>query len=96
MKLNKIKELHNKHNQYPEYKDFYLSYSYDRKSDDWVFLGYRCTKCGRLFKKDKTVPNHFKNCPEINAVRKYKTTDIDPTATVLTETGEVWKPFTET
>ena len=88
----KINELHDTYNVYPEYKDFYLSYQYDRKLDTWKFLGYRCTKCGKIFKKDKTVPNHYKNCKIINTNRRYKLNEIDSDAIVLDKNRELWHP----
>ena len=90
---HKIEELNKKHNIYPEYRDFHLSFGFDRLTRDWVFQGYRCTKCGRLFKKDKTVPSHYNNCMEINKTKKYMTHEIDESATVLNKYGKVWKPL---
>lgn len=89
----RLEELNKKHNVYPEYRDFHLSFGFDRKTNDWEFQGYRCTKCGRMFKKDKTVPSHYKNCMEINKVKVYKTHEIDPEATVLDKYGRDWKPL---
>ena len=91
--MSKIKELHKKHDIWPDYPDFYLTYQYDRKTNDWEFKGYRCTKCGKLFVKDKTVPNHHKNCKEINRTRQYKTFEIDETAKVLDNSRKYWEPL---
>lgn len=88
-----LEELTKKHNIYPEYRDFYLSFELDKKLNDWVFQGYRCTKCGKLFKKDKTVPSHYTNCLEINRVKVYKTHEIDESATVLNKYGVEWEPY---
>lgn len=91
--MKQIEELHKKHNIFPEYKDFHLAYSQDLKTKQWEFVGYRCMKCMKLFKRDTTVPNHFKNCKEINTVRKYKVVEIDPTAKVKDKTGKLWQPL---
>lgn len=91
--MTRIKELHKKHNIWPDYTDFHLSFQYDKKLLDWVFNGYRCTKCGKMFVKDKTVPNHYRNCKEINKLRSYKTVEIDKEAMVLDMNRQTWQPI---
>jgi phage FluMu protein Com len=92
--MKQIEDLHKKHNKFPEYKNFYLSYSYDQKSSLWEFKGYRCVKCDKVLKRNHNgVPTHQQKCKEINKTREYKTVEIDPTATVLDNRGRVWKPY---
>lgn len=90
----KQEDLHTKYNKFPEYRNFYLSYAYNSNISLWEFRGYRCTKCDKILTRNVNgVPNHQKNCKEINKTRSYKTVEIDPTATVLDTNGKVWKPY---
>lgn len=90
---NQIENLHKKHNKYPEYTDFHLSYTYNTKNREWVFNGYRCTKCGKTFKREHTVPHHYEVCKEINKVYKYNKEDgISEHAKIVDVYGNIWKP----
>lgn len=92
--MKQIQDLHKKHNKYPEYKNFYLTYHYDTKTDTWEFKGYRCVKCNRILHRNQNgVPKHQENCREINKTKVYKTVEIDPTAKVLDVNGKLWKPL---
>lgn len=92
--MKQIQELHQKYNKYPEYKDFHLSYSFDRKTKSWQFMGYRCMKCMKIFVRDSTVPGHYNNCKEINKVLKFpKDPEITKDIKVLTVERKIWKPL---
>ena len=70
--------------------NFHLSYAYDHKNKDWVFLGWRCIKCERTIKFQNAVEKHAKNCKK-GGIRKY---GVDPTPiTVIDMKGQSWKPF---
>lgn len=72
---------------------FHLSFSFDKKESMWEFKGYRCTKCERIFKKKNTLEPHLTACSYTKYKPKYKLTDIDPEAMVLTKNGESWRPY---
>ena len=90
----KQEDLHDKHNKYPEYKNFHLAHNYDTNLKIWKFAGYKCVKCGRILTQTNIVPRHEQNCKDINKVRIYKDlNEIDPSATILTDDGKVWAPY---
>lgn len=92
--MTQLKDLHNKYNKFPEYKNFYLNYQFNSTDKEWEFRGYRCVKCDRLLHRNVNgVPSHQKSCKEINKTRVYKTVEIDPTAKVVDVRGQIWKPI---
>ena len=87
--MKRIKTLHEQHNKFPELKHMHLSYAYDPLIDDWKFLGYRCMKCGTIFKREGTIPNHQKSCKEFKSVRK----EVKIEGKIVDVNGNEWKPL---
>lgn len=90
---NNLQQLHNKHYQFPEYPNYYLSYQYDSKTNGWKFIGYRCVACGSSFKTTNVLPAHVKRCPQIAKKPKYKTEKITDVTVIRNKNGQKWEPF---
>lgn len=79
--------LHETHNIHPEIKLFHLTYTYDKKINNWKFVGYRCTRCNKLFKNSNTLPKHELTC---------RGTVINKDLTklkIINVKGEDWHPY---
>lgn len=88
-----VEELNQIYNVHPELTNFHLSYVYDPRLKLWEFVGYKCCKCEKTFKKADTLPNHVDNCHALKRTRRYGTVEIDSTAKVLTTNRNSWLPF---
>lgn len=88
-----VSVLHEKYKVGPELNVFHLTYNFNSKTELWQFMGYRCTKCERNFKKKETLTNHLSACHILKRKKKYMSQEIDEKAVVLTPTREVWRPY---
>ena len=86
--MNKIQNLHEKHNIHPELSDFHLTYQYNNIISEWRFMGWRCIKCGHLCKFAGTVPKHPQSCRAIK-----KRVPKEDKAHIITVNGDEWQPF---
>lgn len=62
MKKITLKDLHEINNKYPEMRDIHLSHQFNQKTQNWEFVGYRCSKCGRTFKRQGFIERHEESC----------------------------------
>lgn len=84
-----LQELHRINDKYPDNKDIHQIYTYDHKKGQWVFKGYCCTKCQRVFKRPGFIENHKDTCrPKIALVEKEPVN-----ARIRTVNGDLWKPL---
>jgi|688.fasta_scaffold185536_2 hypothetical protein len=89
MKKITLKDLHELNNKYPQLKNMHLSHTYDFKKQEWKFVGYNCSVCGRTFKREGFIERHEDSCkPQLRLNR----TDEDY-RDVRTKNGDKWKPF---
>lgn len=89
MKKITLKDLHEINNKFPELKDIHLSHQYDTKTKDWKFVGYKCSKCGRTFKRIGFVDKHEDSCkPPVKLNR-----DTENNLNIRTLSNDKWKPF---
>ena len=88
--MTKANDLHDKHNLFPEKRNYHLSHSYDRKTQTWQFMGWRCMKCGVVFKHESTIHKHEFSCRH-NLKRDMK----DPTSElrIINVNRQPWKPL---
>lgn len=89
MKKITLKDLHEINNKYPELRDLHLSHQYDTKTKEWKFSGYRCSRCGRSFKRQGFIDRHDEACkPPVKLNR-----EREDYREVRTVTNDKWKPF---
>ena len=87
MKNLTLKELNKINSELPHYPNIRQLYSYDPIKQTWVFNGYKCCKCERVFKKQAVLGQHSEKCPK-NRVEK---SDIQ--GTVMTKDRKIWTPL---
>lgn len=86
-----LQELHTENNKYPDHPLFYITYAYDKKNKEFKFIGYHCTKCGKVLKQKNSVPRHQQNCRLINTNPKHRHDDITEDTKILNKNGDVWQ-----
>ena len=90
MKKITLKDLHEINNKYPDKKDIHQSYGYDTKKNEWVFKGYKCSKCNRLFKRPGFIDDHELKCePDRKLVDK----QVKIEAEIRRLDGGIWTPL---
>lgn len=89
VKMKRINDLHEKHNKFPDQKDIHLVYQLELPTKVWKFMGYRCVKCGHMFKREGTIPNHQQTC---KVIKKQLQELSDYNVTILDTSGNIWKP----
>jgi DNA-directed RNA polymerase subunit RPC12/RpoP len=89
MKKITLKDLHEMNNKYPERRNIHLAHQYDKKSKEWKFVGYKCSRCGRTFVRPGFIDNHDATCNPIATTLK-RDQGYEEIRTVK---GEKWRPF---
>lgn len=89
MKKITLKDLHEINNKYPEKRDIHQAYQYDAKKGEWVFKGYTCSKCGRMFKRAGFIESHESSCKPPQKLANQN--EIE--AKIITVEGKVWAPI---
>ena len=88
--MTKVSDLHEEHNIFPEKTNFHLSHSYDKKTQSWKFMGWRCMMCGTVFKHESTIYKHESTCRSRSKGAKK---EIDSDLTIIDSKGMPWKPL---
>lgn len=89
MKKITLKDLHELNNKYPQLKNMHLSHTYDSKKQEWKFVGYNCSVCGRTFKREGFIERHEDSCKPERKLNRVN----EEYSNVKTVKGEPWKPF---
>lgn len=92
---NRAKQTrHTKDNPVDPLDYFNPVYQYSSKYKDWMFLGYKCIKCGHIYKKDNTLDSHLKLCRGIKVNYKNMSFDFDENQpTIISKNRKVWQPY---
>ena len=89
MKKITLKDLHEINNKFPNKKNIHQSYQYDVKKDEWKFVGYKCGRCNRVFKRPGFIENHEEVCRPDKKLANQKIEGEQ----IMTVDREVWKPI---
>ena len=87
--MKSLEELHKQYNIYEDKKFIYLNYQFDNKTQDWKFVGYKCSMCGKLFKKHYAINTHEESCRPIRPDLKKDRIEGE----IVDVKGNKWKPI---
>lgn len=72
---------------------FHQTYKYDSKLKEWQFMGFRCIRCGHVFKKHNTIDGHAESCKYIITTENMLKRDIENQPYMITPKGKLWQPL---
>jgi len=87
--MKSLKELHEKYDVFKHKTNIHLSYRYDNIEQDWKFIGYKCSRCGRTIKRISTIESHGVHCKPIYTPLKSEQIE----GPVITPERKLWKPL---
>jgi uncharacterized C2H2 Zn-finger protein len=71
---------------------FHQTYKYDTKLKKWEFMGFRCIRCGAVYKKENTIDKHSETCKFILTTISMENKERINQPNIITTTGEAWTP----
>ena len=89
MKKITLKDLHEINNKYPDKQFIHQTYYYDQKKREWIFKGYSCSVCGKIFKRVCYIDEHEQACkPSLTLANKKL-----PEAKIISDSRKEWHPL---
>ena len=93
--INRVQQTrHTKHNPVDPEDYFNPVYQYSHKFKDWMFLGYKCVKCGSVYKRGTTLDNHPNTCRGTKSnYRLLKNIKDEDSPKILDKSRKLWQPY---
>lgn len=89
----KLYYLHKTYSPFPDFTNYYVNYQYDKKTSEWKFHGYRCTKCDGSFKTKNVLQTHYNRCPQIQNGPRHRKDNVTEQTVILNKDRKEWVPL---